>query len=252
MEHTGKHAVVTGGGTGIGQGIAVALAEAGAEVTITGRRADKLEEVAAQNPRLHPLVMDVTDESSVRDGMAQAAAARGPVQICVANAGIAEGGPFADTSLAAWQRTMGTNLDGVFLTLQSALATLGPDDDARMIIISSVAGLRGLKGAIPYTVSKHAVIGLIHGLSEEYMKRPITFNAICPGYVDTPIVRNQLPSVMKRFSVDEAGAIEVMARGNRHRKLLEVDETTSAAMWLCSDGARSVNGQTVNIAGGQV
>lgn len=252
MEHTGKHAVVTGGGTGIGQGIAVALAEAGAEVTITGRRADKLEEVAAQNPRLHPLVMDVADESSVRDGMAQAAAARGPVQICVANAGIAEGGPFADTSLAAWQRTMGTNLDGVFLTMQSALATLGPDDDARMIIISSIAGLRGLKGAIPYTVSKHAVIGLIHGLSEEYMKRPITFNAICPGYVDTPIVRNQLPSVMKRFSVDEAGAIEVMARGNRHRKLLEVDETTSAAMWLCSDGARSVNGQTVNIAGGQV
>lgn len=252
MEHTGKHAVVTGGGTGIGQGIAMALAEAGAEVTITGRRADKLEEVAAQNPRLHPLVMDVADESSVRDGMAQAAAARGPVQICVANAGIAEGGPFADTSLAAWQRTMGTNLDGVFLTMQSALATLGPDDDARMIIISSIAGLRGLKGAIPYTVSKHAVIGLIHGLSEEYMKRPITFNAICPGYVDTPIVRNQLPSVMKRFSVDEAGAIEVMARGNRHRKLLEVDETTSAAMWLCSDGARSVNGQTVNIAGGQV
>ncbi len=252
MEHAGKHALVTGGGTGIGKGIAIALAEAGAEVTITGRRADRLEEVAALNPRLHALVMDVADEASVRDGVAQAAASRGPVQICIANAGIAEGKPFGDTTLADWRRTMSTNLDGVFLTLQAALATLGPEDTARMIVISSIAGVRGLKNAIPYTASKHAVIGLIHGLSEEYMKRPITFNALCPGYVDTNIVRNQLPGLMKRFGVDEQGAIDAIAKGNRSRKLLEVDETTSALMWLCSDGARSFNGQTVEISGGQV
>ncbi len=252
MEHAGKHALVTGGGTGIGKGIAIALAEAGAEVTITGRRADKLEEVAALNPRLHALVMDVADEASVRDGVVQAAASRGPVQICIANAGIAEGKPFGDTTLADWRRMMSTNLDGVFLTLQAALATLGPDDTGRMIVISSIAGVRGLKNAIPYTASKHAVIGLIHGLSEEYMKRPITFNALCPGYVDTDIVRNQLPGLMKRFGVDEQGAIDAIAKGNRSRKLLAVDETTSALMWLCSDGARSFNGQTVEISGGQV
>ncbi len=252
MEHAGKHALVTGGGTGIGKGIAIALAEAGAEVTITGRRADRLEEVAALNPRLHSLVMDVADEASVRDGVVQAAASRGPVQICIANAGIAEGKPFGDTTLADWRRTMSTNLDGVFLTLQAALATLGPNDTGRMIVISSIAGVRGLKNAIPYTASKHAVIGLIHGLSEEYMKRPITFNALCPGYVDTDIVRNQLPGLMKRFGVDEQGAIDAIAKGNRSRKLLEVDETTSALMWLCSDGARSFNGQTVEISGGQV
>ena len=252
MEHAGKHALVTGGGTGIGKGIAIALAEAGAEVTITGRRADKLEEVAALNSRLHPLVMDVADEASVRDGIASAAAARGPVQICIANAGIAEGKPFGDTTLADWRRTMATNLDGVFLTMQAALATLGPEDTGRMIVISSIAGVRGLKNAIPYTVSKHGVIGLIHGLSEEYMKRPITFNALCPGYVDTDIVRNQIPGLMKRFGVDEQGAIEAIAKGNRSRTLLEVDETTSALMWLCSDGARSFNGQTVEISGGQV
>ncbi|WP_411892278.1 SDR family NAD(P)-dependent oxidoreductase [Yoonia sp. SDW83-1] len=252
MEHAGKHALVTGGGTGIGKGIAIALAEAGAEVTITGRRADKLEEVAALNPRLHALVMDVAEEASVRDGVAQAAASRGPVQICIANAGIAEGKPFGDTTLADWRRMMSTNLDGVFLTLQAALATLGPNDTGRMIVISSIAGVRGLKNAIPYTASKHAVIGLIHGLSEEYMKRPITFNALCPGYVDTDIVRNQLPGLMKRFGVDEQGAIDAIAKGNRSRNLLAVDETTSALMWLCSDGARSFNGQTVEISGGQV
>ncbi len=252
MEHAGKHALVTGGGTGIGKGIAIALAEAGAEVTITGRRADVLEDVATGNDRLHPMVMDVADEASVRDGIAAAAAKHGPVQICVANAGIATGGPFEKTSLAQWREMMATNLDGVFLTLQAAMATLGPDEAGRMIVVSSIAGVRGLKGAIPYTVTKHGVIGLIRGLSEEFMRRPITFNALCPGYVDTDIVRNQLPSLMKRFDVDEQGAIDAMAKGNRHRKLLEVDETTAAAMWLCSEGARSVNGQTIQISGGQV
>jgi NAD(P)-dependent dehydrogenase (short-subunit alcohol dehydrogenase family) len=252
MEHAGKHAVVTGGGTGIGAGIAVALAEAGAEVTITGRRADKLDAVAATNPRLHTLVMDVDDEVSVRDGIAAAAATRGPIQICVANAGIAEGGPFEKTTLAQWRKTMSTNLDGVFVTFQAAMATLEVDTPARMIVVSSIAGVRGLKNAIPYTVTKHGVIGLIRGLSEEFMRRPITFNALCPGYVDTAIVRNQLPGLMQRFGVDEQGAIDAIAKGNRHHRLLEVDETTAAAIWLCSEGARSVNGQTIQISGGQV
>ena len=84
------------------------------------------------------------------------------------------------------------------------------------------------------------------------MSRPIAFNALCPGYVDTDIVRNQLPGLMRRFDLDEAGAIAAIARGNRHKQLLEVDEITGAAMWLCSDAARSVNGQTVEISGGQV
>ena len=183
MEHAGKHALVTGGGSGIGKDIARALAAAGAEVTITGRRIEALEAVAALGPRLHPMVMDVADERSVRDGFARAVKSRGPVQICVANAGIAEGAPFDTLSLADWQRTMATNLDGVFLTFQAALASLPTETPARMIVISSIAGVRGLKRAIPYTASKHGVIGLIRGLSEEFMSRPITFNALCPGYV---------------------------------------------------------------------
>lgn len=252
MDHQGKHALVTGGGTGIGKGIALALADAGAEVTITGRNGDRLAQIADNHPRLHALVMDVADETSVRDGIAAAATARGPLQICIANAGIAEGGPFAKTTLAQWRQTMATNLDGVFLTLQAALATLPADLPARMIVVSSIAGVRGLKNAIPYTASKHAVIGLIRGLSEEYMRSPITFNALCPGYVDTAIVQNQLPGLMQRFGVDAQGAVDLIAKGNRHRRLLEVDETTAAAMWLCSDGARSVNGQTIQISGGQV
>lgn len=252
MEHAGKHALITGGGSGIGADIARALAEAGAQVTITGRRADKLAQVASTHPNLHPLVMDVTNEASVRSGIAAAASTHGPVQICVANAGIAEGGRFADTSLADWRRMTATNLDGVFVTLQAAMATLPTDMPARMIVISSIAGVRGLKRAVPYTVTKHGVIGLIRGLSEEYMGGPITFNAICPGYVDTDIVRAQIPGLMARQDISETKALAAFAQGNRHNQLLQVDEITSTTLWLCTDGARSVNGQTIQISGGQV
>lgn len=250
MDHIGRHALVTGGGTGIGKAIALALAEAGAEVTITGRRLEVLQ--AIQHERIHPLQMDVSDEASVRDGIAAAADARGPLAICVANAGIAEGGPFDKITFSEWRRMMAINLDGAFLTVRAALATLGPDDWGRIIAVSSIAGVKGLRRAVPYTVSKHGLVGLMRGLSEEYLGRPVTFNALCPGYVETDIVERQLPGVMRRMGVDDAGARAVFADGNRHKTLLQVDEIAGAALWLCSDAARSVNGQTVEISGGQV
>lgn len=252
MQHAGRHALVTGGGTGIGLGIAESLAAEGAEVTITGRDLDRLQRIADGNPRLHALQMDVSEESSVREGVAAAAATRGPVSICVANAGIAEGMPFRKASFEHWRKIMATNVDGVFLTLQAALATLGRDDWGRMIAVSSIAGLRGLKGAIAYTASKHAVIGMIRGLSEEYMRGQVTFNALCPGYVDTPIVTRNAAEIAERQGISNDEARAYLARGNRHKMLLETDEVTAAALWLCSDGARSVNGQAIQIAGGHV
>ncbi len=252
MEHQGRHALVTGGGTGIGLGIATALAEAGAEVTITGRNLDRLQALADQHPRLHALQMDVAEETSVRTGIADAAEARGPIAICVANAGLAEPAPFAKETLAHWRQIMATNLDGAFLTIQAAMATLGRDDWGRMIGVSSIAGVRGLKTAIAYTASKHGLIGMIRGLSEEYMGGQITFNALCPGYVDTPIVSRNAAEIAARQGISEAEARAYLAGGNRHKTLLQTDEITAAALWLCSDAARSVNGQTIQIAGGQV
>lgn len=252
MEHAGRHALVTGGGTGIGLGLARALAAAGAKVTITGRDLARLEAVARETPGLHPLRMNVDDEVSVRDGIARASAARGPIAICIANAGIAEAAPFHRETLEHWRQIMTTNLDGVFLTLQAALATLGREDWGRMIAISSIAGLRGLKGGAAYTASKHGVIGLIHALSEEYIGGQITFNAVCPGYVDTPIVTRNAAEIAARQAITETEARAYLARGNRHKTLLETDEVTGAVMWLCSTAARSVNGQSIQIAGGQV
>lgn len=252
MDHAGRHALVTGGGTGIGLSIARALASAGAEVTITGRNLARLQRVAEENPRLHPLQMNVDEEASVRNGIAAAAEARGPVAICVANAGIAEAAPFRQETLAHWRQIMATNLDGVFLTFQAAVATLGREDWGRMVAISSIAGLVGLKNAIAYTASKHGVIGLVHGLSEEYMGGRVTFNAVCPGYVETPIVERNAAEIAARQGITEEEARAYLARGNRHKTLLQTDEVTGAVMWLCSDAARSVNGQSVQIAGGQV
>jgi 3-hydroxybutyrate dehydrogenase len=252
MDLSGKHALVTGGGTGIGLAIAQALAGAGAAVTITGRRTGPLDVAAAQTPNLFPQIMDVSVETSVRDAIACAAALHGPIDITVANAGIAEGGPFAKMTLPDWRRMMATNLDGAFVTIQAALATLPAGQWGRVIAVSSIAGLRGLKGAASYSASKHGLIGLIRSLSEEYIGGAVTFNALCPGYVDTDIVQTQIQKYIERKGVTSAEATAYFAAGNRHNQLLQAEEIATAALWLCADGSRSVNGQAIEISGGQV
>ncbi|GAB4284882.1 MAG: SDR family NAD(P)-dependent oxidoreductase [Roseovarius sp.] len=247
----GRHALVTGGGSGIGLAIARALAGAGAQVTITGRRAEVLEAAAAAAPGLFAQAMDVTDEASVIAATQAAVAARGPVQICVANAGVAEGRSLIRTDTDFWRRILTTNLDGAFWTIREALRSMPGTDWGRVIAVSSIAGLRGLRGAAAYTASKHGVIGLIRALSEDYLGQPITFNALCPGYTDTEIVSRNAARIAARAGVSEAEAIDMMLRSNRHGRLIEPQEVAAAALWLCGPGSQSVNGQAIEIAGGQ-
>ena len=248
----GKHALVTGGGTGIGLAIATALAEAGATVTITGRRAEVLEDAAASHPGLSPRVMDVMDEASIRAAIGAARAAHGPITIVVANAGIAEGRKLAKTSLDLWRRVMATNLDGVFLTIRECLGDMEDQGWGRVIAISSIAGVKGLKGAGAYSASKHGVIGLIRSLSADYLGEGLTFNAICPAYVETDIVTRNVDAISERIGGDREAAMAMMRDVNRHKKLLQPSEIAACAMWLCAPGSESVNGQTIEIAGGQM
>ncbi|GAB4270172.1 MAG: SDR family NAD(P)-dependent oxidoreductase [Pararhodobacter sp.] len=250
--HAGRHALVTGGGTGIGLAIAKMLAAQGAQVTITGRRADVLEQAAAATPGLHALVMDVADEASVVQGCATAIAARGPVTICVANAGIAEGKSMAKMDLAFWRNMMAINLDGAYLTVRECLGGMLQAGWGRTVFVASIAGLKGLKGAPAYTASKHGMIGLMRGLSEEYMGMGLTFNALCPGYVDTDIVTRNTQSIANRAGIDPEQARQMMVKTNRHKRLVTADEVAAAAQWLCGPGSDSVNGQTIEIAGGQM
>ncbi len=250
MDLKDKHALITGGGTGIGLAIARDLAAKGARVTITGRRQEVLEEVAGD--ALTPLAMDVRDEADVQAKIAQAEAQNGPVQICIPNAGIAEGRGLHKTDMAFWRNMMATNLDGAFLTIRESLSSMRQTDWGRVIAISSVAGLRGLPGAACYSASKHGMIGLIRSLSEDYMGQPFTFNAICPGYVDTPIITRNTESIAQRTGMDTDKAREVMVGMNRHKRLVEADEIAAAVAWLVGPGSQSVNGQTIEIAGGQM
>ena len=246
----GKHAFITGGGTGIGLAIAQAFAEAGAQVTITGRRQEVLDEVAG--PGMTGMAMDVRNEQEIIDTVAASVAARGPIQICVANAGIAEGKAVHKTSLDFWRNMMATNLDGAFLTIRECLQSMRGTDWGRVITMSSIAGVKGLQGAAAYSASKHGLIGLTRSLAEDYLGKPITFNAICPGYVDTPIVTRNVDSISQRAGISEAAAMDVMVNANRHKRLIEPFEIAAAAMYLVGPGSQSVNGQTLEVAGGQM
>lgn len=244
----GRHALVTGGGTGIGRAIAEALRDAGATVTVTGRRRDVLEAV----PGCTPVVMDVADEASVVQGFAAARAANGPVHVCVANAGIAEGASLARTDAETWRRIMGVNLDGCFHTFREAIPDMLEAGWGRAIAVSSMAGLRGLRGAAAYTASKHGMIGLVRALAADLVGKPVTVNALCPGYVDTAIVTDNVERIMARTGMSAEDARGIMVGTNPHKRLIEVDEVADAALWLCGEGARSVHGQAIQIAGGAV
>ncbi|TCL10088.1 NAD(P)-dependent dehydrogenase (short-subunit alcohol dehydrogenase family) [Shimia isoporae] len=250
MSLQGKHALVTGGGTGIGLAIAQALAADGAQVTITGRRLEVLQEAATDN--IHPMAMDVAQEESVVDGIAAAVAARGPIQICVANAGVAEGRALHKTDMAFWRNMMSINVDGVFLTIRESLKSMNQTDWGRVMVISSIAGLRGLKGGPAYSASKHAVNGMIKSLAADYARKPITFNSICPAYVETPIIDQNIESIMARTGCTEEEARHMMVGVNPHGRLITPEEVAHAAMYLCSDMADSVRGQMVQVSGGEM
>ena len=250
MTLSGKHALVTGGGTGIGLAIAQALAAQGAQVTITGRRPEVLEAVAGNG--LHAMAMDVTNEDQVRLVIDTATAARGPFQVIVANAGIAEGRKLHKTDTQLWRRIMATNLDGAFFTIREGMRSMLQTDWGRVIAISSIAGVRGLPGGGAYSASKHAVIGMMRSLAEDFLTSNYTFNSICPGYVETDIVTRNIDTIKDRAGISADQALDIMVQANRHKRLIAPAEIGAAAVWLCGPGSQSVNGQEIKIAGGQV
>ncbi|MFN3550124.1 MAG: SDR family NAD(P)-dependent oxidoreductase [Mesorhizobium sp.] len=244
------HALITGGATGIGKATALALAEAGVEVTICGRRAEPLAAVAALDPRIHAMTADVTDEASVEALYREAEAARGPIEIVVANAGIASSAPAHKTSLAEWQGIIDVNLTGAFLTVRPALAGMAERKRGRLIFIASVAGLRGSAYVAPYVASKHGVVGLMRALATELLKTGVTVNAICPGYVETEMLEQSIARVMEKTGRSAAEARAGFAAFNPNHRLIQPEEVAAAVLWLASDAAISVTGQPIAISGG--
>jgi NAD(P)-dependent dehydrogenase (short-subunit alcohol dehydrogenase family) len=246
-----RHALVTGGGSGVGKAIAVALAEAGVEVTICGRRADVLETVAAGSVRIHGMPADVTDEHAVSALYEKAEAARGPFDIVVANAGAAESAPAHKTTLADWRKTLDVNLTGAFVTVKPALAGMSARKSGRIIFIASVAGLKGYAYVAPYVAAKHGVVGLMRALAAETAKSGVTVNAICPGYVETDMLDQSVSRIVEKTGRSAEEARAFLTATNPQGRLVQPDEVADAVLWLCGDKAGSITGQALSISGGE-
>lgn len=241
------HALVTGGGTGIGRAIALTLADAGFEVTICGRRRATLEAVV--RPRIHGLVADVTDEGAVAELYAQAESARGPFDIVVANAGAAASGPAARVSLADWNAALAINLTGAFLSVRPVIAPMVARGAGRIVFIASTAGLKGYPYVAPYVAAKHGVVGLMRALAAETARSGVTVNAVCPGFTETPLLDSSIEVITAKTgrSEDEARA----ALANPQGRFVTPEEVAAAVLWLVSEAARSVTGQAISVSGGE-
>jgi len=245
------HALVTGGGRGIGRAIAAELAHTGTIVTVLGRQRAALDEAVAAGDARFADVADVADQAAISAAIAKAAA-RQPIDILIANAGTAESAPFAKSDAALFRRMMDVNFMGVVHSIQATLPSMKDRPYGRIIAMASTAGLKGYAYVSAYAAAKHAVIGLVRSLALELANTNITVNAVCPGFTDTDLVAGSIDNIMKRTGRSREQAVAELSKHNPQGRLVTPKEVADTVLWLCGEGASSITGQAIAVAGGEI
>jgi NAD(P)-dependent dehydrogenase (short-subunit alcohol dehydrogenase family) len=242
--------VVTGGGRGIGAAVARALARAGASVLVAARSAHEVERVAEELVRhgtaAWAVDCDVTDPDGVRR-LVQAAARLTTVDILVNNAGAAASAPLKRITLGEWNRLLAVNATSAFLCTQAFLPGMLARGWGRVVNVASVAGLRGERYIAHYAAAKHALVGLTRALATEVDGTGVTVNAVCPGYVDTPMTDRTLANVAAIKGLDREGALRAVLQAAGQARLITPEEVAGAVLALCGDEAADRNGEAVMV-----
>lgn len=245
---TGKTALITGGGRGIGRAIALLFAQQGARVAVAARTRDQVETVAREiGDNAVALVCDVSNPDQVAGIFADV-----KPDILVNNAGIAESATFVNTTDELWQRHLAINLSGTFYCTRAALPAMLERGWGRIINIASIAAKTGAPYIAAYAASKHGVLGLTRSLAMEVAARGITINAICPGYVDTEMTSRGVEQITAKTGRSAEEALEALKKMSPQHRLTTPEEVAALALLLASHEGRGINGQGINIDGGSV
>jgi NAD(P)-dependent dehydrogenase (short-subunit alcohol dehydrogenase family) len=245
------HALVTGGGRGIGLAIATALAQAGATVTVLGRDRAWLDQAVASGAAHFASVADVADQSAVSAAISDVAK-RQPIDILIANAGIAESAPFAKSDAALFHRMMDVNFMGVVHAAQAALPSMKGRPYGRIVAVASTAGLKGYAYVSAYSAAKHAVIGLVRSLALELAGTSVTVNAVCPGFTETDLLAGSIDNIMSKTGRSREQAVAELAKHNPQARLIKPSEVADTVLWLCGGGSAAITGQAIAVAGGEI
>jgi 3-hydroxybutyrate dehydrogenase len=252
----GRTALVTGGGRGIGRAVALDLARAGASVAVSARTAAEVEAVAAEarglGAKAAAVVADVARPEAVRQMFRAAREALGPIDIVVCGAGVAPSAPVVKTSEEQWRAAIETNLSGSFYCLREALGPMAERGWGRAIVVASIAGKTGLPYIAAYAASKHGVLGLVKCAALEVAARGVTVNAVCPGYVDTPMTDTSVARISEKTGHSAADIRKRLEETSPQKRLFTSQEVSSLVLFLCGDQARGINGQAINLDGGTV